>query len=382
MSLFTRTKTTDMHNLFLFLGKDSFSAYRTLQRWREEFEKKYGDYNFQLFEGEDLTIDEYRNAVNTLPFASEKKLVVIRDYLDSAGNDDQQKMAEELSSLPEHCILVFMEREKPDGRTMLYKKLTQLGQVKDFPELEGPALAQWIINEMNKKIDQARDGTPPGVTNPIGLKETGPIGLREAGHLAEAVGPNLWQMSQELEKIYLYSRGKRGVTPGKSGITTDKSGITPANNTPSGNTVSAAEIEQLISPNLSASIFKLTDSIAARNPKTALKILSTLLESGEDIFQTFYMIARQFRILLQIKSCLEQKMNQQKIISKMKEKPFTVTNGISQCKNFTQHQLADGYRNLLSIDIALKTGKIRTTTDDAGEFRLALEKLILTLSKC
>lgn len=364
-----------MHNLFLFLGEDSYSANKTLQHWRDEFEKKYGEYNVQIFEGEDLTIEEYKNAVQTLPFASDKKLVVIRDYLASAGSNDQQEMAGQLESLPDHCILVFLEREKPDGRTILYKKLIQHGQIKDFPELEGYALAQWIIAEMNKKIALTEGVGKSGTTPQHAVNTQNPIAMKEATFLAEAVGPNLWQMSHELEKIYLYTRAlpSTNTVPDTTRVPSTAS---------SSNRISPQEIEQLISPNLSASIFKLTDAIATKNPRTALKILNTLLQSGDDIFQIFYMIARQFRILLQIKSCLDQKVNQQKIAAKLKEKPFTITNGISQCKSFTAGQLAQSYRSLLSIDIALKTGKIRTTTDDAGEFRLALEKLILTLTKC
>lgn len=326
-----------MSNLFLFTGNDTFTAHKTLKFWQDEFTKKYGDYNVQVYEGEDLSVDEFRNAIGTMPFLSDKKLVIIRDFLDSASNEEQQKVAEILEQLGDHCVLVFIEHESPDARTSLYKKIAKIGQIKNFPELEPAGLVDWISKEVNKKSIH--------------------LGQKELTHLSLSVGPNLWQMSHELEKISLF-----------------------ANAQPSTN-ITAATIDLLISPNLSSNIFKLTDSIAAKNPKAAIKILDTLLQSGDDLFQIFYMIARQFRLLLQIKTCLLQKLSTQKIIQKLKEKPFTVNQTVNQCQNFTVPQLQLAYKELLNIDINLKTGKIRTTTDDNREFRLSLEKLIIKLCR-
>ena len=228
--------------------------------------------------------------------------------------------------------------------------MVKLGQTKIFPELEPYDLIQWIKKELDQKKTGPND--PSGKNRP-GINVP-PLGNTELNLLATSVGSNLWQMSHELEKLTLFSHGRK---------ITDK------------------DIEHLISPNLSASIFKLTDAIAIKNTKAAFNILNTLLQSGEDIYQTFYMIARQFRILLQIKACLNQKMTSQKIIATLKEKPYTIQNGTAQAKNFSWQQLREAYRQLLNIDISLKTGKIRTSVDDNNEFRLALEKFIMKMAK-
>jgi DNA polymerase-3 subunit delta len=316
-------------NIFLFYGPDNYTASKKLARWREEFEKKFGDLNIHVFEGETLTAAEFSEAVFTLPFLSEKKLIIIRDFLADAPEEERKAITEKLDGVPEHCIMVFIERQAPDARTALYKKLCKAGQTVEFPLLEKPALIQWIIKRFGEK--------------------SAVIGAKEAEILADAVGPDLWQMDQETEKLALYGQS---------------------------HPIDSQAIENLASANLSASIFKLTDYLSAKNGRMALKTLDTLIASGEDLFQIFHMIVRNFRILIHTKTCLEKKMDRPQIVKETGVHPYSVMNAVSQCRNFTDESLDGIYRRLLQIDVDSKSGRIRTTTGDYAELRLAIEKLI------
>jgi DNA polymerase III subunit delta len=319
-------------NIYLFHGRDNFSAAQKLKHWQTEFEKKYGDLNLQIFEGETLTAGGFSEATATVPFLSEKKLIIIRDFLRDGEEEDRKTVAEKLEQVPDYCIIVFIEHEKPDARTTLFKKLNKTGSVIEFSELEKPELVQWIRKEFEKKNSR--------------------IGNREAALLADTVGPDLWQMSSEVEKLALYGQDKP---------------------------IDEKAIESLASPNMSSSIFKLTDFIAQRNARSSLHTLNTLLQSGDDLFQIFFMIVRHFRILIEIKACLEKKMDKAQITQKTREHPYAVMTGIGQCKNFQAEKLAGIYRKLLQIDIDSKSGRIKTQTADQSELRLALEKLIVEL---
>ena len=321
-------------NLFLFYGDNNYNAHKEMTRWENAFVQKHGDFNIQIYDDGELDYSELKNAVQTLPFAAEKRLVIIKNYMAQSSNDDQQKTAALLENLPEHCVLLFIERQKPDARTTLYKRLNTIGQLKEFKALDPSELVQWIATESPKK----------------GLN----IKSQQAQTIANLVGSDLWQLDQELEKLAIYSQTE----PLTEQVT-----------------------ENLISPNLSSSIFKLTDAVASKRLKNAIEILSTLITSGEDLFQIFYMIARQFRLLIQIKACDKENMTSDKIAKKLKEKPFTITTHLNQCKNFNEKQLHNIFEQLLNIDIAIKSGKIRTTTDDQTELRLALEKLIVSICR-
>ena len=85
-----------MQNIYLFHGTDSYTSIRKAIFWQKEFEKKYGDLNSELFEGEDLTANKFMEAVGTLPFLSEKKLVVIRNSFKDTPTDELKKISEKL----------------------------------------------------------------------------------------------------------------------------------------------------------------------------------------------------------------------------------------------------------------------------------------------
>jgi len=325
-------KPVEKKNIYLFHGADNFSATQKLRHWKKEFEKKYGDINIQVFAGKDLTAGSFNEAVSTLPFLGDKRLVVIEDFLRDGGEEEQKLIAEKLEETPDHCVVVFIERDKADARTALYKRLTKLGHPTPFDDRELPELVEWIKTESSKK----------------GLR----IGHREAGILADHIGPNLWQMNQELEKLALYCVSYP---------------------------VDEKAIETLTSQNVQANIFKLTDYIAQKDSRMSLKTLDALTLSGAPLMQIFHMIVRHFRVLIQIKACIDKKMDQSGIAAQTGLHPFVVKKGIPQARTLSEDRLAHIYRALLQIEIDSKSNRIKITTADQTELRLSLEKLIVEL---
>ncbi len=321
-------------NLHLFYGEDTYSSWHKSQYWKKEFEKKFGDINVLMFDGEKLTYGDFIEAVDSVPFLGEKKLVIIRDFLRDGKDDDQKSIAEKLPDIADFSLVVFLEQEKPDARTTLFKTLKKIATLQEFDPLIGPKLTAWIQTRVQER--------------------GGRIGMREANQLAETVGPNLWQMTQEIEKLTLYAEGQP---------------------------IPSEAIESMTSPNLSTSIFKLTDYLGQKNAKAALKTLDVLLESGEEIVKSMFMIVRHFRILIQVRACMEQKMEKTAINQKLKEHPFVIMTAMGQSKNFKSAMLAKTYGKLLAIDTNMKSGKIHMTAGDNTELRLALEKLIVELCR-
>jgi len=319
-------------NIHLFYGEDTYSAWHKSRFWKTEFEKKFGDFNVLVFEGEKLTGAGFKEAVDSIPFLGEKKFVLVRDFLRDGKEADQKAVAEKLNDVADFSLVLFLENEKPDARTTLFKTLKKISNVLEFEPLVGPKLTSWVQVQVQQRGGQ--------------------IGFREANQLAETVGPNLWQMTQEIEKLTTYAQGKP---------------------------IPSEAIESMASPNLTTTIFKLTDYLGQKNAKAALKTLNTLLESGEDIVKSLFMIVRHFRILIQVRACLDKKLEKGTITQKIKEHPFVISTAMGQSKNFTAELLAQTYDKLLQIDTNMKSGKIRMLAGDNTELRLALEKMIAEL---
>lgn len=317
--------------IFLFHGLDTYQLNKKLLFWQEEFAKKHdGDTNITILNGKETDTNEILQQTETMPFLAEKRLVIIKNLLNKAKSDEQKKLSKHLEEIPDFCVLVFAEDNEPDRRLTLYKKLKKIATIEEFKPLEGYQLTQWIQNEIQQK--------------------DGKISAENARYLGYVCGNNLWQLSNELNKLIAYSENKE---------------ITPQ------------IIDLLVRPELHTTIFKLTDAIGLKNTKGSIKILNDLVESGEDPKRIFYMIVRQFRILIQTLSLLQQNTDQREITRILKQHPFTIKTAIDQCRNFNMEMLKKIYQSLLEIDTRLKTGKIRITPEDQREFLLSLEQLIL-----
>jgi len=322
-----------MQNIYFFYGEDSYSISKKIKFWTDQFEKKHGgDMNIEVIEGESLNPKEFGTNLQALPFLAEKRLTIVKNFLKSAIAEDQKIVAEILETeVPDFCILVFTENTPPDKRTTLFKLLNKKAKVEEFNQLNPPKLTNWIIEEITKREGQ--------------------IGRAEADLLAQRVGPNLWQLSNEIDKLI---------------SATDKS-----------SPITKKTIEDLVIPSLSSSIFKLTDLIATKNRKDSLRVFKTLVDSGEELTMIFYMLARQFRILIQAHSLVNEGNNPASIAKKLKQHPFVATQASNQSKNFTHEQFKKIYEQLLEIDKSFKTGRIKITSVDNRELLLEIEKFII-----
>lgn len=329
-----------LKNIFFFHGPDTFSSTEKTNHWQKQFIEKYGEFNISNFQGQNLDFGTFKSEAFSLPFGSKLRLVIIKNLLSQGKTNTQKAIAEEISNIPDHTIAIFLETAKVDKRTSLYKKLTKTATTEEFTAPEKQELTKWIQGRLahhNKN-----------------LQTTVSIDFQTTNYLAALVGNNLHQLNQELQKLALLCEHRPMTT---------------------------ADIKATTTPNFSESIFKLTDALGTKNLQKSLKILHDLNASGEEITRTFYMIVRQFRIIIQIQQLQQQGLTQKEIASALKLHPFVVKNTLPQTRNFQAAELKRIYNQILEIEIALKSGKIRLLADNKTELTLAIEKLIMNLCR-
>ena len=322
--------TIKKQSVFLFYGQDTYSSSQKLKFWKNEFIKKYGENSLEQIEGKELNSQEFSTNIESMPFLSEKRMIIIKNFLNQGKEENQKLVAKNLNSSSDSNVIIFYEETTPDKRTTLYKTLSKIAKIELFPELSSLEINNWIIKrakEQNINID-----------------------FRNANYLSQNCGPNLWILASELEKLKLYA-GEQ--------------------------TVNKEMIDEICTASLTASIFKLTDSIAQKDSKSSLKTFKILAESGEDPIKTFFMIVRHFRILIQIHEMVSKGENSGTITKRLKQHPFVVQKVSSQSKNFQQEKIEEIYKELLKIDKGVKTGVIKSYKGDNREFELAIEKLII-----
>ncbi len=341
----------NMKNLFLFTGEETYLLNNQINDWKSAYVKKHGDMNLEILDGADAPLNELMAAAIAMPFLSEKRLIFIYGLPDSAKkskknekemsdrakkmeenrNNELRKFGENLKNIPESSIVVFVQ-PNPDKRFSFYKNLVKEAEVKEFNPLQGKMLISWIQNEVKKKNCT--------------------IDYNTAEYLSTLTGFSLWRLSSEVNKLTSHSPGE------------------PINKT---------LIDQLVVPTLEANIFHFTDALGAKDSKRAIHKLHQTMAAGENLRPVFYMIVRQFRLLLQGSGYMANNPNgnSASFASSTKLKPFVAKITLEQVRRFNLGELKKSYSELLDIDTALKTSKIRTTVDDQDELALAIERFIL-----
>ncbi|MDP2642289.1 MAG: DNA polymerase III subunit delta [Candidatus Peregrinibacteria bacterium] len=322
-------------SIFLIFGEDNFSSNQKLKFYQDGFSKKYGeDSNIEALDGKKLDIKNFETDLQSLPFLSEKKMIVIKDLFAERDAEEQKEVAKIIEKTPEFCVLIFYETANVKKTLSLYKKIAQIGKIEVFPALSPQESAQWIM----KKAKQ----------------ENIKISIITAKILADRVSGTLWTLTNEYEKLKTFANGEE---------------------------ITKAMVEELVLPNISASIFHMTDFIGGKKQKEAISTFELIEESEGNAPQIFFMIVRHFRLLIQTFDMLKRGESQQSIMKKLGIQPFVVPKMASQCKNFTEKDLIEIYKKLLKIDTDFKTGQIKTSAQDNSHHKLAIEKFIIDCCK-
>ncbi len=116
--------------------------------------------------------------------------------------------------------------------------------------------------------------------------------------------------------------------------------------------------------------FALIDAIGNRDIKKAVVFLNQALNDGQEPYAVLGQIIYQFRILLRVKSLLEEAHSLDGIIKKTNLHPFVAQKTSRQARQFELGELKKTFSRLADLDIKLKTGQIDWS---AGLFQFILE---------
>lgn len=269
--------------------------------------------NTTHLDGKGLTASQLQAACGAMPFLSKYRLVLVDNFLGSKpGKKVIKTITAYLPKMPDFTRLLFLEAGTIRSTNALHKLADseKRGYVKLYESPKGNELVRWVRNEV-----AAREGQ---------------IAPRAANMLAANVGSNLLALTQEIEKLTLYKNG----------------GL-----------IQPQDVELLSPYSAEANIFDLVDALGSRNGKKAVLLLQQKLNEGDSPFQLFSMVVRQFRLIIQAKSCAEKGLRANEIAKAVGMHPFVAGKVLKQSKSFSMGQLRRIYQHLLQIDVDAKTGK-------------------------
>lgn len=312
-------------SVFLFTGENTYALRHELVRWKRSFQEKYGVHNFTEVLGRDMTLSPLLDAVSSMPFIAEKRLVVV----EGLPKVDRDEFASVLKEMYDGTILAIVE-PKLDKRLGIVKDLEKLCDVKMFAPLSPQDLQRWMAT-----FAQSHGSS---------------ISPAIISALLDVLGEDQWILSSELQKLCLYASSRE--------ITLD-------------------DIDLLAVPSGSQVVWTLTDLIGKGRQIDAIRFLRRRLERGEEAYGFWVILLNMVKNLLLVWSALEEGKTDERSIASATGLHFLAVRGLlSLARSLDLRRLGSLVDFAVQTDRALKTGGLHFSADHSHEIIAVTERLI------
>ena len=328
-------KNEEFKNMYLFYGREYYLIENAIKVFKGTLNDAMIDFNLDVIDGKETTIDQVISSIETLPFMDEKKIVIIKDFELLKGKkknfteSDEKYFIEHLENIPETTVVVFAVYGDVDKRKTLVKKIDKCGIVFNCDKLADMDLFKWV-----KKKFESHSVI---IDNPQVM-----YFIDQEGYRDKSSEKTLSDLENEINKISSFVGKENKVT----------------NNV----------IDKLSQKKVENDIFKLIDYIGEKKSSSAMRILNDMTQEGESVLGIFAMIAKQFKVVMQVRQLQTQGYTSKNISEKLKIHPFVAGKALKQSNNFSDETIIDMLNYILESDYKIKNGLIRDT--------LAVEMLV------
>ena len=323
-----RLRTDGPDRLYLLWGKEDYLREQYLTQLKTVcIPEGESGFNFRRFDGPELSASALREAVDSLPFLSERTFVEIRDA-DINRLKEAQEILPLLSDLPDYCTVCFIQNAEyePDGRIKLVKTIREKGRELKFTQQGQGALIDWIARRFaacGKRID-----------------------FEASQRLIFISGDLMNRLIPEIEKIAAYAKGE---------------------------TVGVADVEAVAHHIPEAQVFELTDYLAKKQYNAAMNTLAELFSENE--YDEIYLLAvlgSQMRRLYAARLAIDHELGSKYVAECCAIKyDFLVSRLMSSARSFSMQQLKKAVRICAETDEQMKSG--------GGDGRELLKNAVLSI---
>jgi len=333
MELFDDIRNGKLGRLYLLHGPEEYTKEQALSQITDQLiPQQFRDLNYQMIDGTETSADAIIAAGETLPFLSDRRLVVVKNYggLGGKKDGDEEMLKKYLERISDSTCLIFYHRGAADKNRMIYKAIKKYGEAVEFVRLKNPELSRWTAKTFRK----------------YGKK----ISREDLNYFLIQVGDSLEDINNEIQKLSSYTGSSASIT--------------------------RETIDKLVAPSPEYTVFQLIDAISTRQRGKALQLLEILLDSGQSVFGLISLISRQLKTMLLCKDYTEKGYSLGAVQDTLKAEPFklhpfAVKKGMDQSRNFTMDQLRDYLDICLEVDYGIKSGKVKD--------RLGMEMLVVKM---
>lgn len=315
----------DLLPVYLIFGSESLLLDKAVGRLKKMVAEKADlDFNFETFDGETASADEIVAAANTLPFMSDRRLVIVKNA--HKMNAAALGVLADYAADPNPAATLVLVAEKIAKNLRIYKAVEAIGGVAEYSAPKKSEYGREVV-----KMFAERGKT---------------VGIDAAEVLVRAVGHDLRRLAGEVDKVVAY--------------------------TGSATRLSMHDVEEVMSTTGPTSVFELLDALGGRESREVLRRLAELIADGESPHAIFAMSVRHLRSLLSTRSLLDRegRISQDALAREIGTQPWIAGKLMRQAGRFSEKELADAVRAAAQAEREMKTSR---------DARLVLERWYLAV---
>jgi DNA polymerase-3 subunit delta len=295
--------------VYHFTGEEDFLKREALEKLMAILvEPSLKSFNLDFLQARGVKAEEIINLCATLPFGSGKRMVVVYES-QKLHPFQKDELLKYLPHVPKTTCLVLFSNTV-DKRLKFYQGLKKLAAEVEFSALGPEETSNWIKGRVK-----------------IYEKKMSPDAI---DFLQEAVGNNLYELANELEKLTLYVKDR--------------------------GSINLEDVETVVGYTKAENISQLARAIMEKNLNHALKILKDLSLSRERETSINYRLGDHFLKMYQVKASKDQ--NIYNLAHALRTYSGFILEYQNQAKNFSLEQLEKGLALLYQADSDLKSGKM------------------------
>lgn len=264
-------------------------------------------FNGERLHAKEHSASEVLARLNTINMFGEKRLLLAQQV--DAWPKDQRRLIMAYLKRPVPVSCLVMTKMEKKGWEDLAAAVAEVGLVVQFPALTEKDTARWLQERAKRR---GKDLSHQG-----------------ALFMVEHAGRGLHALDRELEKLVSYTGEKEKIT--------------------------LEDVREVVSPHRTFTVFELLDYVSRNQPGQSIASLRNLLRSGEHPLGVLALLARQIRILWQLKDGLERGLQASEMSSHIKLPPSILKKYMEQASKFTQEDLRRIHRAIADADLTMKS---------------------------
>lgn len=315
-------KSGEFKSVYLIYGSEDYL--RKQYRDKMKLAMVGGDtMNYSYFEGKGISVKELIDFGETLPFFSERRLIIVENS--GFFSSSQDELASYLKEMPETTYFIFVEKEV-DKRNKLFKTISSLGYAANMSPPDDRTLMRWIAGLLRGERRQMSEST-----------------LR---YFLERIDTDMENIRRELDKLVVYTDGQ--------------------------NEIVREDIDAVCTIHTESRVFDMIEAIAEKKQTKALQLYYELIGQKEAPMRILYWITRQFNQLYQIKDLQGKGYPGHVIAERLGVRDFVVRKNEKLCEQFSLAELRRAVEICVEREEDVKTGRLNE--------RMAVELLIVRFS--